>query len=88
MFKNGIFYALMPWEREADFPFNFDLVKVAMDGVVDKGEIESKVNQWMFNMPNGRVANWLVGDHDNKRLASRVPNLSTNEIKAISKQFG
>jgi len=42
-----------PWEREADFPFNFDLVNVAMDGVVQKAEIEDAINQWMFNMPKG-----------------------------------
>lgn len=76
-----------PWEREADFPFNFDLVNVAADGVVDKVEIEDAVNQWMFNMPSGRVANWLVGDHDNVRLASRIPDLDSNGIKSVSKQF-
>jgi len=69
-----------PWEIEADFPFNFDLIKIGSEGSLDKTEIEIMVNDWMREMPNGKVANWVVGNHDNVRLASRLPNLTNDQV--------
>merc|ERR1719334_822649 len=38
----------------------------------------------MFNMPEGRVANWVVGNHDNTRLVSRFPDITVEQSKVIS----
>ena len=82
-----------PWEREADFPFNFDLINMGDDfmgsdtGDINKTFISNVVNHWLFEMPEGRVANWVVGNHDNPRLASRFPNLTTQQSQDLSKMF-
>ena len=44
-----------PWEREADFPFNFDLIWVGRDGFVDVPDLEEKIHNWMFQMPEEKV---------------------------------
>ena len=44
-----------PWEREADFPFNFDLIWVGRDGFVNVTDLEEKIHNWMFQMPEEKV---------------------------------
>ena len=34
--------------------------------------IKNLVEQWMDNMPNDKIANWVTGSHDISRIASRV----------------
>ncbi|XP_043551578.1 neutral and basic amino acid transport protein rBAT-like [Chiloscyllium plagiosum] len=57
-------------QQEADFPFNFYLIdlykEMSGDGVF------KIVDYWMRNMPAGKWPNWVVGNHDNSRIASRV----------------
>ena len=31
-------------------------------------------------MPEGSVANWVVGNHDQNRLTSRIPDLKDKEV--------
>ena len=40
------------FEREADFPFNFDLLEVGRGGNLDKDDILNRIKTWMFNMPD------------------------------------
>ncbi|XP_055632788.1 maltase 1-like isoform X3 [Toxorhynchites rutilus septentrionalis] len=65
----------MRWYGDGDrngshFPFNF-----AMINRVDKGtgalELKSIVDEWLDNMPKGVSANWVLGNHDRPRIASR-----------------
>ncbi|XP_066590163.1 uncharacterized protein [Prorops nasuta] len=59
------------YEAGANFPFNFWLINT-----VDKNskalDYLKLIDNWMANMPKGSTANWVAGNHDNNRLASRV----------------
>ncbi|XP_065157960.1 maltase 1-like [Atheta coriaria] len=64
-------------ERDgAHFTFNFQFIPLNQDSTA--GDIVDKVNEWLDNMPDGKTANWVVGNHDNHRLASRVHPLNVD----------
>lgn len=42
----------------AQVPFNFGLVNVDKNKIVS--DIDSKINNWLNNMPENSVANWVV----------------------------
>ena len=48
---NYLFRYYGKFEREADFPFNFDLIEVGRDGNLDKDDILDRIKTWMFNRP-------------------------------------
>ncbi|XP_037823527.1 maltase A1-like [Lucilia sericata] len=55
----------------AELPFNFNLItEVASSGMSAKS-IETGVSNWLSNMPAGRTANWVIGNHDQRRASSR-----------------
>ena len=83
--KNMKYYGT--FEREADFPFNFDLIPLGSTGSISGAEVRQLVDNWMFKMPFGRTPNWVVGNHDTTRLASRIDGMSDEEKKQISKLF-
>ncbi|XP_037945294.1 maltase A1-like [Teleopsis dalmanni] len=51
-------------------PFNFDFL-TNMQNDTKAGVVVEHINKWLDNMPTGVHANWVLGNHDNKRLASR-----------------
>ncbi|XP_067013714.2 maltase A1 [Anabrus simplex] len=57
-------------EPGGHFPFNFLLITELRKGFTAQN-VEDVINQWMDNMPPGGWPNWVVGNHDNKRVASR-----------------
>lgn len=75
------------YEREADFPFNFDLIPLGLSGSIKGHEVRELIDNWMFKMPFGRTPNWVVGNHDNTRLASRINGMTDDDKVKISKLF-
>ncbi|XP_045524287.1 maltase A1-like [Pieris brassicae] len=58
-------------KRNGSIPFNFSLLEnIRKDS--DAVAIKRIIDQWMENMPVGRTANWVNGNHDQSRLATRV----------------
>lgn len=55
----------------AHFPFNFELVKNLNINSTAKN-FKDTVELWLDNMPKGHIANWVLGNHDQHRLASRL----------------
>jgi alpha-glucosidase len=49
-------------------PFNFQLLRTAWDPVV----IANLIEQYEIALPPGGWPNWVLGNHDNPRIASRV----------------
>ncbi|XP_058808066.1 alpha-glucosidase-like [Phymastichus coffea] len=54
----------------AHFPFNFGLITSAgADSSATK--FKELIDNWMINMPPAATANWVAGNHDKPRLATR-----------------
>lgn len=56
-------------EPEFDFPFNFFLLG---NQHWTGNNVSALVASWMDNMPSGRWPNWVLGNHDNPRIASKA----------------
>ncbi|KAI8123736.1 Maltase A3 [Lucilia cuprina] len=55
----------------AQIPFNFELISNLRNDSTAY-HYEQLINNWLSNMPEGRSANWVVGNHDRNRVASRL----------------
>ncbi|XP_036333123.1 maltase A1 [Rhagoletis pomonella] len=51
-------------------PFNFDFLTNVVNNTKAPVVVEH-IEKWLNAMPEGVYANWVLGNHDNKRLASR-----------------
>ena len=56
---------------ECDFPFNFLLVGLPRKNWTGTG-VNVTVSKWLDASPNGVWPNWVVGNHDNPRIASKL----------------
>ncbi|XP_061399006.1 maltase A1-like [Musca vetustissima] len=54
----------------AELPFNFNLITEVDTGFTAQ-DIYKAVDDWLSQMPAGRTANWVIGNHDRRRAASR-----------------
>lgn len=67
--KNMMYYGT-PLVKESDFPFNFYLLDLPQN--TSGLWVKHLVDLWMANMPEGQWPNWVVGNHDKPRIASRA----------------
>jgi len=51
-------------------PFNFQLLTKG-DESTRPSELKELIMSWLDNMPEGDVANWVIGNHDQGRIADR-----------------
>ncbi|GFG28461.1 hypothetical protein Cfor_11357 [Coptotermes formosanus] len=51
----------------AHFSFNFNLVSRPTSAQ----DFDNLVHQWVDNVPKGKQSNWVAGNHDNPRVATR-----------------
>ncbi|XP_076302365.1 alpha-glucosidase-like [Lasioglossum baleicum] len=58
------------YEYGAHFPFNFGMI-VDVNGSSTASELKKTVDSWMSNMPANTIPNWVAGNHDQPRLATR-----------------
>ncbi|XP_025831770.1 maltase A1-like isoform X1 [Agrilus planipennis] len=55
----------------AHFPFNFFVItETRYDSTAN--DIISVIKKWFQNLPSGHVANWVLGNHDRDRVATRL----------------
>lgn len=54
----------------AHIPFNFLFIE-ELNGDSNANDYKNVINKWMDNMPAGRTANWVLGNHDKSRVGSR-----------------
>lgn len=52
------------------FPFNFAMIN-RLSSSSNAADFKSVVDEWLVNMPKGAQANWVLGNHDRPRIASR-----------------
>ncbi|XP_058880696.1 neutral and basic amino acid transport protein rBAT [Acipenser ruthenus] len=67
--------------QEANFPFNFYLLDLPES--LSGRACYDLVKLWMSNMPKGYWPNWVVGNHDNPRIASAVSRKYVNVINML-----
>jgi len=53
-----------------DFPFNFNLI--SLDATTNASTLRYWIHSWMNFMPAGAWPNWVMGNHDQHRVASRL----------------
>ncbi|XP_071628959.1 maltase 1-like isoform X1 [Temnothorax longispinosus] len=56
-------------------PFNFKFIR-NLNSKSSAQDFKREMDSWMNSMPRGEVANWVLGNHDNPRIASRFPDRS------------
>ncbi|KFP39840.1 Neutral and basic amino acid transport protein rBAT [Chlamydotis macqueenii] len=66
--------------KEADFPFNFNLINMKN---LSGNSVFEAVNLWMKNMPAGKWPNWAVGSPSAARISSRVGKEYVNVINML-----
>ncbi|XP_012529302.1 maltase 1 [Monomorium pharaonis] len=54
-------------------PFNFEFI-IKLKAQSTTRDFKREMDIWMDLMPKGEVASWVLGNHDNPRVASRFPN--------------
>uniref|UniRef100_A0A2S2PDA4 Maltase 2 n=1 Tax=Schizaphis graminum TaxID=13262 RepID=A0A2S2PDA4_SCHGA len=54
----------------AHMPFNFGLIERLNDSS-NAAKFNDAVNSWLDVMPDGKCANWVIGNHDQPRVATR-----------------
>lgn len=54
----------------AHFPFNFGFIENVW-GDSNARTVKEAIDNWMWSLPKGKTANWVMGNHDKPRVASR-----------------
>ncbi|CAI6350669.1 unnamed protein product [Macrosiphum euphorbiae] len=54
----------------AHMPFNFGLID-RLNKYSNATKFNEAIYNWLDNMPDGKCANWAIGNHDNPRVATR-----------------
>ena len=54
----------------AHFPFNFGMIE-HLDKDSTAQQFKNVIDEWLTAMPAGATANWVLGNHDKPRFASR-----------------
>ncbi|EAT37484.1 AAEL010540-PA [Aedes aegypti] len=57
-------------QPRAHFPFNFAMIEDLNDGS-KASNFKYIIDRWLDNMPRGKITNWVLGNHDKPRMASR-----------------
>ncbi|XP_055852310.1 maltase A1-like [Episyrphus balteatus] len=63
-------------------PFNFEFLNT-MNANSTAKDFRYQINRWLQTMPKGVYANWVLGNHDNKRLASRLGPARTDLLNIL-----
>lgn len=71
----------MPYYEVSDYPFNFAFIGLLGD--LDAQRILYSINEWLDNLPEGRVANWVVIVEKIKAISYKSKTLFSLEIMTI-----
>ncbi|KAH8402285.1 hypothetical protein KR009_010985 [Drosophila setifemur] len=67
----------------AHLPFNFNLITVPASEGFSASSVKTAVDNWMNNLPAGRTANWVIGNHDQRRAASRYGTANADAMTML-----
>ncbi|XP_066995968.2 maltase A1 [Anabrus simplex] len=63
------------------FPFNFFIISNLHTDSINAAHVNDLIHQWVDNVPSFGWSNWVVGNHDNSRVATR---LGTNYVDTMN----
>jgi len=61
----------MKYYDSLGIPFNFNFV-TGLHMWSDAKEFERLIRDWMNSIPQNKTANWVIGNHDNSRIGSKL----------------
>ncbi|CAG4991500.1 unnamed protein product [Colias eurytheme] len=67
----------------AHFPFNFDFI-TSLSSQSNARDFVYVIKRWLTYMPQGEVANWVFGNHDQKRMPSRFRTDMVDGLNALN----
>lgn len=67
----------------AHLPFNFNLITVPASDGFSASSVKTAVDNWLDNLPAGRTANWVIGNHDQRRAASRYGTANADAMNML-----
>ncbi|XP_057656393.1 maltase A1-like [Diorhabda carinulata] len=70
--ENTVLYYGSSTDLGAHFTFNFNLLTNLPNSNFTVDDIANAINKWQVYLPKGATSNWVLGNHDNHRVASRV----------------
>uniref|UniRef100_A0A0A9Z9X9 alpha-glucosidase n=1 Tax=Lygus hesperus TaxID=30085 RepID=A0A0A9Z9X9_LYGHE len=73
----------MMYYMNSTSPFNFNILSY-LNQNSNASVAKYAVDLWMNNMPKGRWANWVTGNHDNARVATRFGEDMVDAINTMS----
>ncbi|CAK9823385.1 Maltase 2 [Anthophora retusa] len=71
------------YDAGSSVPFNFMFI-TDLNNQSNAYDFKRLIDRWMNNVPNGKVANWVVGNHDNHRVASRFGSKRADQISMLT----
>lgn len=66
----------------SNIPFNFWFITDARNGST-AAEIKGIIDAWINEMPLSYVANWVIGNHDQRRVASRYGEKRADQMSIV-----
>ncbi|XP_072940566.1 maltase A1-like [Epargyreus clarus] len=70
-------------KRNGSVPFNFSLLE-NINNQSTAFDIKLVIDKWMTYMPVGKTANWVNGNHDQSRLASRLGDSRVDAMNMLA----
>jgi len=67
----------------AHFPFNFILIEW-LNKDSDAPKFKETIETWLNSVPEGKISNWVVGNHDKPRVGSRYGSSSIDSLNTLS----
>nr|CAI5870072.1 unnamed protein product [Callosobruchus analis] len=68
----------------AHFTFNFNLLTMLPNRNFEVKDIIKAINTWMDKMPKIYTPNWVIGNHDNHRVATRLGSENVDAFNALT----
>ncbi|CAH2002415.1 unnamed protein product [Acanthoscelides obtectus] len=68
----------------AHFTFNFELLGKLTDKDFKVTDVINAINSWLKHMPSIYTANWVLGNHDNHRVATRLGEKNVDAFNMLT----
>jgi len=73
----------MKFYEKGTNPFNFMFI-ADLNKTSKAIDFKEKIEAWLDSIPKGKVSNWVVGNHDKSRVASRYGEKREDQLNLLS----